>query len=188
MKMLRPALTLFFALTAICGLVYPLAVTAIAQIAFPKQANGSLIVQNGKVVGSELIGQEFTSPKYFWGRLSATAPAYNAASSSGSNFGPLSPDLKKAVQGRLDALKKVDPTNRTPVPVDLVTASGSGLDPQISVAAADYQVARVARTRGLSADKVRQFVTENTQGRTFGVLGEERVNVLKLNLAIDAAK
>ncbi len=188
MKMLRPALTLFFVLTAICGIVYPLAVTAIAQIAFPKQANGSLIVQNGKTVGSELIGQEFTAPKYFWGRLSATAAAYNAAASSGSNFGPLSPDLKKAVQGRLDALKKVDPTNRNLVPIDLVTASGSGLDPQISVAAADYQVARVARVRGLSADKVRQIVTENTQGRTFGVLGEERVNVLKLNLALDAAK
>ena len=188
MKMLRPALTLFFAMTVICGIVYPLAVTAIAQVAFPKQANGSLIVQNGKAVGSELIGQQFDAPRYFWGRLSATTPAYNAAASSGSNFGPLNPDLKKAVQTRLDALKKADPTNRAPVPVDLVTASGSGLDPQISPAAANYQIARVASTRNLKEDEVRKLVAQNTEGRTFGVLGEARVNVLKLNLALDSGK
>ena len=186
--LLRPAITLFFALTVICGIVYPLAVTAIAQVAFPKQANGSLIQRNGQNVGSELIGQQFDAPRYFWGRLSATTPAYNAASSSGSNFGPLSPDLKKSVQARLDALKKADPNNSAPVPVDLVTASGSGLDPQISVAAANYQIARVAKARGLSEEKVRQLVAQNTQSRTFGILGEARVNVLQLNLALDGAK
>lgn len=185
---LRPALTLFFSLTVVCGVVYPLLVTVIAQVAFPRQANGSLIAQNGRIVGSELIGQSFDKPKYFWGRLSATAPAYNAAASSGSNFGPLHPDLKKAVQGRLDALKKADPQNRAPVPVDLVTASGSGLDPQISPAAADYQIGRVARIRGLDENQVRALVRQNTQGRTLGLLGEPRVNVLKLNLALDGAK
>lgn len=181
----RPAITLFFALTIVCGVIYPLLVTAIAQVAFPHQANGSLIVRDGKTVGSELIGQQFNSPKYFWGRLSATTPAYNAAASSGSNFGPLSPGLKKAVQARVDALKKADPQNTAPVPVDLVTASGSGLDPQISIAAADYQIARVARIRGLSIDKVRALVAQNTDGRTFGIIGEARVNVLELNLSLD---
>lgn len=184
--LLRPALSLFFALTLVTGVLYPLLVTAIAQVAFPRQANGSLIVQNGKTVGSELIGQNFDSHKYFWGRLSATSPAYNAAASSGSNFGPLHPDLKKNVQARLDALKKADPQNTARVPVDLVTASASGLDPHISPAAANYQIARVARVRKLDENKVRQLVAQSTQGRTLGVLGEPRVNVLQLNRALDA--
>ena len=185
---LRPALALFFSLTVVCGVIYPLLVTGIAQVAFPRQANGSLITQNGKVVGSELIGQNFDEPRYFWGRLSATSPAYNASASSGSNYGPLHPDLKKAVQRRLDALKKADSQNQAPVPVDLVTASGSGLDPQISPASAIYQIARIARIRGLNENQVRVLVQQNTQGRTLGLLGEPRVNVLKLNLALDAAK
>lgn len=184
--LLRPALSLFFAFTVVCGMVYPLLVTAIAQVAFPKQANGSLITQNGQTVGSELIGQNFDAPKYFWGRLSATSPAYNAAASSGSNLGPLNPDLEKAVKSRLDALKKADPQNRALVPVDLVTASGSGLDPHISLAAANYQIARVAKTRNLNENEVRKLVAQNTENRTLGVLGEPRVNVLELNLALDA--
>lgn len=186
--LLRPALSLFFAFTLICGVVYPLLVTAIAQVAFPKQANGSLITQNGKTAGSELIGQPFESPKYFWGRLSATAPAYNAAASSGSNLGPLHPDLEKNVKARMDALKKADPQNRAPVPVDLVTASGSGLDPHLSPAAANYQIARVAKIRGLNENEVRTLVAQNTENRTFGVLGEPRVHVLKLNLALDTLR
>lgn len=185
--LLRPAVTLFLAFTIICGVVYPLAVTAIAQIAFPRQANGSLISQGGQTVGSELIGQNFESPKYFWGRLSATSPAYNAAASSGSNLGPMNPALKKNVQSRLDALKKADPQNSAPVPIDLVTASGSGLDPHISPAAAAYQVARVAKARGLGEDRVLDLVRQNTEDRTLGILGEPRVHVLKLNLALDEA-
>ena len=183
--LLRPALSLFFAFTLICGVIYPLLVTAVAQVAFPKQANGSLIARNGQTVGSELIGQNFDDPKYFWGRLSATAPAYNAAASSGSNLGPLSPDLEKNVKARLDALKKADPQNRASVPVDLVTASGSGLDPHISPAAAAYQIARVAKARGLDENRVLELVARHTENRTLGVLGEPRVNVLKLNLALD---
>jgi K+-transporting ATPase ATPase C chain len=187
-SLLRPSLTLFLTLTILTGIVYPLAVTGIAQLIFSHQANGSLIKRDGKIIGSELIGQKFDEPKYFWGRLSATTPAYNAAASSGSNFGPLNPDLLKAAKARIAALKKADPTNTKPIPVDLVTASGSGLDPQISVAAANYQVTRVARARGLSTEKVQSLVAKNTQNRTFGVLGEQRVNVLKLNLALDDAK
>jgi K+-transporting ATPase ATPase C chain len=187
-SLLRPALTLFLALTVLTGIVYPLVVTGIAQLLFPHQANGSLIKRNGKIIGSELIGQNFDDPKYFWGRLSATTPAYNAAASSGSNFGPLNPDLLKAAKARIAALKKADPNNTKPIPVDLITASGSGLDPQISVAAANYQASRVARARGLSKEKVQSLIAKNTQDRTFGVLGERRVNVLKLNLALDDAK
>jgi K+-transporting ATPase ATPase C chain len=187
-SLLRPALTLFLALTVLTGIVYPLAVTGIAQLLFPHQANGSLIKRNGNIIGSELIGQNFDDPKYFWGRLSATTPAYNAAASSGSNFGPLNPDLLKAAKARIAALKKADPTNTEPIPVDLITASGSGLDPQISVAAANYQANRVARVRGLSREKVQSLIAKNTQDRTFGVLGERRVNVLELNLALDDAK
>jgi K+-transporting ATPase ATPase C chain len=162
--------------------------TVIAQILFPAQANGSLIVRDGQVVGSALIGQEFSDPKYFWGRLSATAPAYNSAASSGSNLGPTSEALAAMVQARLDALKQADPGNTLPVPVDLVTASGSGLDPHISPAAAAYQVARVARARGISETQVQELVARFTEGRTLNLLGEPRVNVLQLNLALDEVR
>lgn len=188
----RPAIVSLILLTLITGLIYPLVVTGIAQVVFPHQANGSLIVKDGKAVGSELIGQSFDDPKYFWGRLSATGTfpynafnAENLTGSSGSNYGPLNPALMDAVQARIDALKAADPENTAPIPVDLVTASGSGLDPHISVAAALYQVARVARERGLSEEQVRQLIDQNTEGRQFGFLGEPRVNVLKLNLALD---
>ncbi len=185
---LRPAIMSFILLSILTGLLYPFAVTGVAQVLFPQQANGSLIYQNGQVVGSKLIGQPFDDPKYFWGRLSATAPfAYNAASSSGSNLGPTNPALIDEVQARVDALKAADPTNTQPIPVDLVTSSGSGLDPHISPAAAAYQVARVARARGLDETVVRQLVIQHTQGRDLDVLGEPRVNVLELNLALDAA-
>jgi K+-transporting ATPase ATPase C chain len=191
----RPAIVVLVLLTLITGLIYPLVVTGIAQVVFPHQANGSLILKDGKAVGSELIGQQFDDPKYFWGRLSATGTfpynAFNAdnlTASSGSNYGPLNPALMDAVQARIDALKAADPENTAPIPVDLVTASGSGLDPHISVAAALYQLPRVARERGLSEAQVRQLVDQNTEGRQFGFLGEPRVNVLKLNLALDAAQ
>ena len=171
---LRPAFFMLLILTVITGVIYPLAVTGIAQVLFPHQANGSLIIQNGKAVGSELIGQQFDDPKYFWGRLSATGDfpynAFNAQTltgSSGSNYGPLNPALIKAVQARVDALKAADPTNTAPIPVDLVTASGSGLDPNISVAAALYQVHRVAQARGLSDAQVTALVQKYTQGRQF---------------------
>ncbi|HVN16636.1 MAG TPA: potassium-transporting ATPase subunit KdpC [Anaerolineales bacterium] len=192
---LRPAFFMLLILTVITGVIYPLAVTGIAQVLFPHQANGSLIIQNGKAVGSELIGQQFDDPKYFWGRLSATGDfpynAFNAQTltgSSGSNYGPLNPAVIKAVQARVDALKATDPTNTAPIPVDLVTASGSGLDPNISVAAALYQVHRVAQARGLSDAQVTALVQKYTQGRQFGFLGEPRVNVLELNLALDAVQ
>lgn len=183
---LKPALVLLAAFTLLTGVIYPLFISGVAQLIFPRQANGSLIVQNGQAVGSELIGQPFTDPKYFWGRLSATAPfPYNAAASSGSNLGPTNPALIAEAQARLQALKAADPGNTQPVPVDLVTSSGSGLDPNISLAAALYQVPRVARARGLSQDQVLGLVDQYTQGRTFFVLGEKRVNVLQLNLALD---
>lgn len=180
---LRPALMIFLFLTLITGVVYPLTVTGIAQAIFPYQANGSLIDVDGRLYGSELIGQQFDDPKYFWGRPSAAG--YNAAASSGSNLGPINPTLQEMVQSRIDALKEADPTNTLPIPVDLVTASGSGLDPHISVAAALYQIHRVAAARGLSAAEVQSLVEQCTEGRQFGILGEPRVNVLLLNLALD---
>ena len=190
---IKPAIIVLALLTLITGVIYPLVVTVIAQVAFPVQANGSLIVKDGQPIGSRLIGQSFDDPKYFWGRLSATSTypynAFNAdalTASSGSNYGPLNPALLEAVQGRIDALKAADPDNTQPIPVDLVTASGSGLDPQISPAAAAYQVARVARARGLDVSVVQQLVAQYTEGRDLGVLGEPRVNVLELNLALDA--
>jgi K+-transporting ATPase ATPase C chain len=190
----RAALVSLGALTLITGVAYPLLVTGIAQAAFPHQANGSLIEHGGKTVGSTLIGQSFDDPKYFWGRLSATADAngkplpYNAGASAGSNLGPTNPALIDEVKARIDALKAADPDNLAAIPVDLVTSSGSGLDPEISVAAASYQVARVAKARGLDPARVRALVEAHTQGRQLGVLGEERVNVLELNLALDDAK
>ena len=187
--LLRPAIVLFVLLTVLTGLIYPLLVTGIAQVVFPRQANGSLIMKDGQAIGSTLIGQPFDDPKYFWGRLSATAPVpYNAAASSGSNLGPTNPALITAVQGRIDALKAADPANTQPIPVDLVTSSGSGLDPNISPAAADYQVARVAKARGLDESVVRQLVAQHTAGRDLGILGEPRVNVLELNLTLDGLR
>jgi len=183
---LLPSLRMLAVLTLLTGIVYPYLVTGIAQLAFPRAANGSLIVAGGKTVGSDLIGQPFDDPKYFWSRPSATSPQpYNAAASSGSNQGPRNPALADAVKDRVKALRDADPENRLPVPVDLVTASGSGLDPEISIAAAAFQVSRVAKARGIPEDKVRALVAANTSGRTFGVLGEPRVNVLPLNLALD---
>ncbi len=169
--------------TVIAGVIYPLVVTGIAQVAFPYQANGSLIAIDGKTYGSELIGQQFAAPKYFWGRLSAAG--YNAAASSGSNYGPMNPALIEAVQARIDALRAADPGNPLPVPVDLVTASASGLDPHISIAAALYQIHRVASARRLDEVVVESLVEKYTEGRQFGILGEPRVNVLLLNLALD---
>jgi K+-transporting ATPase ATPase C chain len=180
----------FVLLTIVTGVVYPLVVTGIAQVAFPHQADGSLIVHDGKLIGSELIGQAFDDPKYFWGRPSATSAfANDASSSTGSNYGPTNPDQLKAVGDRVKALRDADPSKadatKNPVPVDLVTASASGLDPHISPAAAEFQVARVAKARGLSEDKIRDLVTTHTEGRTLGFLGEPRVNVLQLNFALD---
>jgi potassium-transporting ATPase KdpC subunit len=184
--MIRPALVLFGALTVITGFLYPLAITGVAKIAFPQQAAGSLIEQDGKVIGSTLIGQNFSDPKHFWGRPSATSPQpYNGIASSGSNLGPLNPALTDAVKVRVDALHAADPDNKSSIPVDLVTASASGLDPHISVAAAQYQSARVAKAHGLSASQVEALVKDHTEGRLFGFLGEPRVNVLELNLALD---
>ncbi|KZC23996.1 potassium-transporting ATPase subunit C [Rhodanobacter thiooxydans] len=185
--LLRPALTLLVLLSVLTGFAYPLAVTGLAQVIFPQKANGSLVERNGKPTGSSLIGQGFTEPKYFWGRPSATTPqAYNGTGSGGSNLGPSNPALADAVKQRLAALRAADPTNAAPVPVDLVTSSGSGLDPEISPAAAQYQLARVARVRGLPVSEVQALMERYTRGRQFGVLGEPRVNVLELNLALDA--
>lgn len=184
---IRPCLGTFIALTLLTGVVYPFAVTGIARFAFAEQATGSIVARGGDAVGSRLLGQHFTRAEYFWGRPSATAPQpYNGAASSGSNRGPLDPALVAAVAARVAALRAADPDNSRPVPVDLVTASGSGLDPHISPAAAEYQVERVARARGLAPDAVRRLVAEHTERRTLGVLGEPRVNVLELNLALDA--
>jgi potassium-transporting ATPase KdpC subunit len=183
---LRPAFFMLLIFTVITGVIYPLAVTGIAQVVFPHQANGSLIVVDGKAYGSELVGQQFDDPKYFWGRPSAAG--YNAAASSGSNYGPMNPALTDMVQARIDALKTADPNNTLPIPVDLATASGSGLDPHISVAAALYQVSRVASARGLSEAEVTPLVEKYTEVRQFGFLGEPRVNVLKLNLALDGVQ
>ena len=185
---IRPALMVLLLLTLVTGVAYPLLVTGIAQAVFPSQAQGSLIVKDGKVVGSRLIGQPFDDPKYFWSRPSATSPfADNAGSSTGSNLSPTNPDLIKAVQGRVDALRAADPGNTSPVPVDLVTASGSGLDPHISPAAAFYQAPRVAKARKLPPETVRELVERHIEGRFLGFLGEPRVNVLALNLALDSA-
>ena len=186
--LIRPAVMLFILLSVITGLIYPLLVTGIGQAVFPKQAAGSLIERDGKPVGSRLIGQNFTDPKYFWGRPSATGPyPNNAAASSGSNLGPLNPALKEAVESRVQvATRGRSGQYATPVPVDLVTASASGLDPHISPAAAEYQVARVARARGLAPETVRNLVTQQTEDRQWGIFGEPRVNVLELNLALDS--
>ena len=187
-KELRPAIVAFIALSVITGIAYPLLVTAFAQL-FRSEATGSVIEVNGKAVGSSLIGQPFSKPKYFWGRPSATSPQpYNGGASSGSNQGPTNKALADAVANRIKTLQEADPGNNRQVPADLVTASGSGLDPHISPEGADYQVARVARERKLPEAKVRELVTANTEGRTFGLLGEARVNVLRLNLALDALK
>jgi potassium-transporting ATPase KdpC subunit len=186
---LTTALLLFLLLTAVTGLAYPGLVTGVAHLAFRDQANGSLIIRDGKVLGSTLIGQPVSDPKYFWSRPSATGPQpYNGLASSGSNQGPTNPALADAIKERITALRETDPGNAAPVPVDLVTASASGLDPHISPAAANYQVGRVARVRGLDAAKVRDLVAQHTEARDLGVLGERRVNVLHLNLALDAVK
>ena len=185
-NLLRPAIALLLALTALTGVVYPLAVAGVAQLAFAHQANGSVIERNGKALGSELIGQSFADPKYFWSRSSATAPFANNPSASGaSNLGPTNAALTDAVKQRIDALKAADPDNTQAVPVDLVTASGSGVDPHISPAAARYQVARVARARGRTVGEIEKLVAAATERRQFGLLGEPRVNVLRLNLALD---
>jgi len=183
---LRAGVTLFVLLSLLTGMIYPLIVTALAQIAFPRQANGSLIQRGDELLGSELIGQHFDTERFFWGRPSATDGfPYNAASSAGSNLGPTNPDLVKAVKERIEKIRKAHPDQSEAVPADLVTASASGLDPHISPAAAEYQVSRVAKARNLSQEQIRQLVTAHTEGRTLGLLGEPRVNVLKLNLALE---
>jgi potassium-transporting ATPase KdpC subunit len=184
--LLRPALSLLLALTVITGVIYPLVVTGVAQVAFGHAANGSVIERDGKKLGSELIGQAFSDPKYFWSRPSATTPfADNAAASGGSNLGPTNRALTEAAKQRIDALRAADPGNGAPVPIDLVTTSGSGLDPHISPAAAQYQLARVARVREKSTGEIEKLVAQATEGRQFGLFGEPRVNVLKLNLLLD---
>lgn len=195
LKELRPAVVSLVLLTLLTGVVYPLAVTAVAQVLFPFQANGSVRLENGKPVGSELIGQQFNEPRYFWSRLSATGPvpytAFNGETltgSSGSNYGPLNPALVEAAKGRINALHAADPKQSSPVPVDLITASGSGLDPHISPAAAEYQAARVALSRGVSVESIRELIRKHTEGRQLGVLGEPRVCVLPLNRALDGMK
>jgi K+-transporting ATPase ATPase C chain len=189
LTLLRPALALLLLLTVLTGIVYPLAVTAVARLLFPDQAAGSFVRRGGHSIGSALIGQSFADPGHFWGRPSATTPQpYNGTASGGSNLGPLNPALTDAIRARIDALRVADPDNRAPIPVDLVTASGSGLDPHISVAAAAYQAARVARARGLAVERVQALIAAHTEGRLLGVIGEPRVNVLELNLALDALK
>ena len=188
-SIVRPALVLFAVLTALTGVAYPLVVTGIGQAAFADQAAGSILLRDGKAVGSSLIGQHFSDPKYVWGRPSATGPyPNNASASSGSNQGPLNPALTDAVKGRIEALRAADPGNRAQVPVDLVTASGSGLDPHISVAGATYQATRVAKVRNLPLPQVQQLIDQHTEGRLLGILGEPRVNVLQLNLSLDAIR
>ena len=188
-SILRPALVIFVALSLVTGLAYPLVVTGIGRAAFPEQVAGSLVMKDGKAVGSSLIGQHFSDPKYFWSRPSATSPnPNNATASGGSNLGPLNPALMDAVKGRVDALHAADPDNKGPIPVDLVTASASGLDPHISVAAALYQAGRVARVRNLPPAAVAKAIDSNTEGQWFGFLGEPRVNVLALNLALDGLR
>lgn len=185
-SILRPAFVLFAILTLLCGVLYPYAITGIGQIAFANQANGSLVLRGGQPVGSSLIGQAFSSPKYFWGRPSATSPMpNNATASSGSNQGPLNSALIDAVKGRIDALKVADPANIAPIPVDLVTASASGLDPEISVAAAYYQAGRIARERQLPDNEVRNIIEQRKESQYLGFFGEPRVNVLALNIALD---
>jgi len=189
LALVRPAVLLFLALSAITGLAYPAAVGFASRVLFPAQAVGSLIVRGETPVGSRLIGQNFTGAKYFWGRPSATSPQpYNGAGSNGSNLGPRNPALADAVRARVDALRRADPQNRLPVPVDLVTASASGLDPHIGVAAARYQAGRVARERGLSTEAVLALVENHVEGRQWGLFGEARVNVLELNLALDSLR
>src|SRR6185295_11014738 len=186
---LRPAFVMLVIMTLVTGAIYPFLVTGVAQVTMPRQANGSLIERDGRPVGSELIGQPFSGPGYFWSRPSGTSPfPYNAGASSGANQGPTNPALAEAVAGRIKALRAADPGNTAPAPVDLVTASGSGLDPHISPAAAEYQAGRVARARNLDPKKVRALVADATEGRQLGFLGEPRVNVLKLNLALEAAR
>jgi potassium-transporting ATPase KdpC subunit len=187
-KQLLPSALVLVVLSVITGLAYPLLVTGVARLVCPDAAAGSRVRKGGVVVGSSLIGQEFDDPKYFWGRPSATAPAYNAGASSGSNYGPLNPALKEAAESRATALRAADPGNAAPIPVDLCTASGSGLDPHISPAAAYWQVSRVAKVRGLSQERLRALVSEHVEPRTLGLLGEPRVNVLMLNLALDEAR
>ncbi|MEA3082812.1 MAG: potassium-transporting ATPase KdpC subunit [Paraburkholderia sp.] len=188
-NLFRPLIVIFAVLTAVTGLAYPAVMTAVGQAAFHDQANGSLLEQNGKVVGSKLIGQQFDAPQYFWGRLSATSPMpYNPQGSAGSNLGPTNPALLDEVKGRIDALKAAGTDMSNPVPVDLVTSSGSGLDPEISPAAAAYQIERVAKARKLATNDVQALVDRYTTGRQFGILGEARVNVLQLNLALDEMK
>jgi K+-transporting ATPase ATPase C chain len=187
-KKLRQAIVSLVLFTVITGLVYPLVVTGVAQVLFPWKANGSLITKNGRAVGSALVGQPFSDPKYFWGRLSATAPAYNGGASSGSNYGPLNPALLDAAKQRIRDLRGSDSLDTTPIPVDLVTASGSGLDPDITIAGALYQVKRVAEVRHMNPEKIRTLIDHYTEGRQLGILGEPRVNVLQLNLALDEAQ
>ncbi len=185
-RSIRSAVSLLVAMTILLGIAYPLLVTGIAKLAFPRQAEGSLIHQDGKLIGSTLIGQSFSDPKYFWGRPSATSPQpYNGSASGASNLGPLNPALLDAVKANAKALHDADPDNRQPIPVDLVTASASGLDPEISIAAAQYQAARIARARSLAVERVEALINAHQEGRLFGFIGERRVNVLTLNLALD---
>ena len=186
LRQLKPAILMLLAMTILTGALYPLAITLAAQLIFPRQANGSLIMKGGRVAGSALLGQNFTDPKYFWSRPSATSPfPYNAAASSGSNLGPLNPDLARNIEARRAALQAADPDQHQPVPLDLLTSSASGLDPHISPEAAEYQADRVARARGLPVQQVRELIRQNTRGRQWGFLGEPTVNVVALNLALD---